>query len=297
MYEELTFVPGLLKAYRPEDIDVTLTCSYPYTSWVLRARKRDGRRPVHVFVTENSDWALKGSYFESRWFFCDGLVCTNIEYFEHHRERWKCSLIPNGVDIQLFSPGMVESGDIGVSAKLPFVLIVSALTADKRVMEGIEALAPLKDVAVVVAGNGPLERDVDKLGKEKLGERFQRLVLPHEAMPDLYRAAAVHLHMSRDEPFGNIYLEALATGLPVVAHDNERTRWIMEDQGFLVDTANPQAIRDAVGRALEHRSPEDVVRRRALIARRFSWPKVARAYFEFFSAVHKEALLFGEKPH
>ena len=42
-------------------------------------------------------------------------------------------------------------------------------------------------------------------------------------MPGLYRSAEVLLHMSVDEPFGNIYVEALASGLPVVTHDGSST--------------------------------------------------------------------------
>src|SRR5262245_38132223 len=51
-YEELTFVPGLLRRYRPRDYDVTLTCNYPFTNWILRRPAIAGARPAHVFVTE-----------------------------------------------------------------------------------------------------------------------------------------------------------------------------------------------------------------------------------------------------
>ena len=36
IYEELTFMPELLLRYRPSDYDVTLTCGYPFTNWLLR---------------------------------------------------------------------------------------------------------------------------------------------------------------------------------------------------------------------------------------------------------------------
>src|ERR1700731_4745700 len=32
-YEELTFVPGLVRRYRPHDWDITIGCSYPFTNW------------------------------------------------------------------------------------------------------------------------------------------------------------------------------------------------------------------------------------------------------------------------
>src|SRR3974390_2489848 len=55
-YEELTFVPDLLCRYRPKDYDITVTCSYPFTNWVLRRPVVWGSRPPHVFVTQNGDW-------------------------------------------------------------------------------------------------------------------------------------------------------------------------------------------------------------------------------------------------
>src|SRR5262245_49923389 len=55
-YEEATFVPGLLWRYRPVEYDVTVTCSFPFTNWVLRRPVLRGARPPHVFVTQNGDW-------------------------------------------------------------------------------------------------------------------------------------------------------------------------------------------------------------------------------------------------
>lgn len=69
-------------------------------------------------------------------------------------------------------------------------------------------------------------------------------------MPDLYRAADVLLHMSQDEPFGNVYVEALATGLPIVAHSTLVTQWILEDQAILVDTCDRANVVVALRQAL-----------------------------------------------
>ena len=103
VYEELTFLPGLIHAYRPHDYDVTVTCSYPYTNWLLRAKNKK-TRPKHIFVTQNGDWMCIGKNAEYKHFFCDGLVCTNPEYFERNREKFSSALIPNGVDPRQFTP-------------------------------------------------------------------------------------------------------------------------------------------------------------------------------------------------
>jgi glycosyltransferase involved in cell wall biosynthesis len=104
-------------------------------------------------------------------------------------------------------------------------------------------------------------------------------------MPELYRAADVLLHMSQDEPFGNIYLEASATGIPVVTHDWSTTRWILEDTGVLVDTSDEAAVVSAIQRAISMKSAGDVSRRRELIERRFSWESIGLQYGDFLKEV------------
>ncbi len=97
-YEELTFVPGFLRRYRPADYDITIACSYPFSNWALRRPVIGGVRPPHVFVTENGDWPALVRTSEYRFFGCEGLVCTNPEFYERNKSRWNCRLIPNGVD-------------------------------------------------------------------------------------------------------------------------------------------------------------------------------------------------------
>ena len=104
-YEEFTFVPDLLRQYRPSDYDVTLTCGYPFTNWALRRPVMRGRRPPHVFVTQNGDWPAYSNNSEYRFFGCEGLVCTNPDFYERNKTRWNCQLIPNGVDCERFKPG------------------------------------------------------------------------------------------------------------------------------------------------------------------------------------------------
>src|SRR5260221_4287492 len=89
-YEELTFVPTLQERYRPADYDVTLTCSFPFPNLTLRHPMRAGRRPRHVFVTENGDWPAYSQRSENRYFDCDGLVCTNPDFYDRNKARWRC---------------------------------------------------------------------------------------------------------------------------------------------------------------------------------------------------------------
>ncbi len=154
-------------------------------------------------------------------------------------------------------------------------------------MEGLEFLSTLKNIAVLVAGDGPLAEEVDQLGKEKLGERYQRIVMKPVDMPGLYRSVDVLLHMSQTEPFGNIYLEALATGLPIVADDNEKTQWILEDKGYLVDTTNPKAVCNSITMAIEEDNDTRASVRREFVEKRYTWTIVAEEYYQFFDKLER----------
>jgi glycosyltransferase involved in cell wall biosynthesis len=284
VYEEASFALRLWRAADPDSYDATVTCAYPFTNWALRGRKRRGRRPAHIFVTQNGDWPARARNSEYRYFGCDGLVCTNPEYLERHRAKYRCALIPNGVDTSHFSPGPPERQRLGIPDGA-VVLMVSALVQYKRVIEGIEAAARVPGVAMVVAGDGPLRDEVERTGRTLLGDRFRRVSVPHDQMPALYRSADVLLHMRTDEPFGNVYLEAMSAGVPVVTHDNINSRWIVGEHGRVVDAYDLAAVSAALRETISGNSPAAARARRQMVEERFAWPSVAAQYARFLGEV------------
>jgi glycosyltransferase involved in cell wall biosynthesis len=275
MWEDMTFATKLLTRYHPADFDVVLTCSFPFTQLALR-RPAAGRRPLQVFVTQNGDWPARAGKGEYRLFRCDGLVCINPDYLEQNRERWRCALIPNGADLNRFGIGAGERERFGLPADRPVVLMVSALIESKRVLDGIRAVAGLSDAHLVVAGDGPLRGEAEALAASLLPGRFSRITLSAAEMPALYRSADAFLHMSLFESFGNAFVEAMASGLPIVGHDTPRLRWVVGDGPFLCDTQNPPelgaALAAALGRGRKEADPA---------AARFAWPIIAGQYDQF----------------
>jgi glycosyltransferase involved in cell wall biosynthesis len=282
-YEELTFIKGLWKVYDPSAYDAVLTCSYPFVQWALRMKKKNGRRPKQIFVTENGDWAARRINTEYKLFNCDGLVCTNPEYFRRHESTYASALIPNGIIVDAFSPGPDVRSELELPKASPLILMVSALIPSKHPAAGIRAAAKVPGAALVIAGDGPLHVECDRLGKELLGERYKRITLPSKKMPALYRSADVLLHMSREEAFGNIYIEAAACGLPVVAHDYETPRWILGDMGRFVDSSNIDATANALREAIDLKDTMNSEEQHKLLAKRFAWPVVASQYHSFIS--------------
>jgi glycosyltransferase involved in cell wall biosynthesis len=282
-YEEMTFVPGLLRQYCPAEYDVTLTCGYPFTNWTLRRPVWRGARPPHVFVTENGDWPAYADNSEFRLFGCEGLVCTNPDFYERNKSRWRCRLIPNGVDCERFSPGPPQREELGLPRAGSTVLMVSALDATKRVEIGIDAVSQIPDAHLVVAGDGPLRQAIDARAKRLLPGRFTRLSLSPERMPALYRSADVFLHLCKEESFGNVFIEAMACGIPIVAHDSERLRWIVGEGQFLLDTDDLAGVVQHID--LARHAPATQRQAGASKAALFSWTKVGEMYREFLTEI------------
>ncbi len=284
VYEELTFAPRLWSAFDPGAFDATVTCSYPFVNWALRAKRRGGS-PKHVFVTQNGDWAAYARQREYRYFSCDGLICTNPEYLERNRERWPSVLIPNGVDPTRFRGAAPDRKRFGIPEGAPVAIIVSALIPSKRVADGVRAAARVAGLQLLVLGDGEQRDEVDALGRELMPGRYRRITVSYDDIPRAYASADVLLHMSKDESFGNVYIEALAAGLPVVAHDRPTTRWILGEHGVLVNTDDTAAVAAAVSSALSPTAKVGTRARSAYVGERFSWTVIAEQYAAFIGSL------------
>lgn len=283
-YEEATFAASFISKYRPSETDIVLSCSYPFLNWTLSHLPIRGRRPPHVFVTQNGDWPAHSRTAEYRLFRCDGLVCTNPDYYDRNRLRWKCALVPNGVDREIMHPGSPTRAAFGLPDGVPVVLMVSALIESKRVLEGVRAVAQLTDAHLVVAGDGEMRAQAYALAERLMPGRFRCITVPSDHMGELYRSVDVVLHTSCYESFGNVYVEALSTGVPVVAHDYSVTRWIFGENPGLVDARDDAAVVDALSQALRH-GKEQAMTLVPGAGERFAWAAVAKEYRSFLEEV------------
>jgi glycogen synthase len=106
--------------------------------------------------------------------------------------------------------------------------------------------------------------------------------LGRDALPDAYRGADVLLHPSRMEGLPKVILEALASGLPVVAFDDYRPRFLVEGGAGLV-VRSPEEMLDGLGRILADDGLRERMGRAArALAERFSWDVITLRWAEIF---------------
>ncbi len=200
----------------------------------------------------------------------------NMKFIREYPRDVKVQLIPNAVDLVHFSP-RVKPVDLQI--RRPIVLCVGALIPSKRHELAIRAVSKLSEGSLVILGDGPLRRNLEKDGLKLLGkQRFLLRRVKHADIAGYYAAADVFTLPSREEPFGIVYLEALASNLPVVAPDDSTRRYIISRAGFLYPPGDDNSYVKALGKALG-KNFGSLPRRQA---EKFSWDRVGKEYRKLF---------------
>jgi glycosyltransferase involved in cell wall biosynthesis len=147
--------------------------------------------------------------------------------------------IPHGVDIDRFRPD--HPLHQAPNPNLFTFLHVGRLVSRKHTALALEALATSDrdDIELLIAGTGSHRDRLEKLTKQ-LGISRQVSFLgfvPEEELPSLYASSDAFLFLSRYEGFGLTFLEAMASGLPVVGTPVGGFPDLVTDgqEGFLVD--------------------------------------------------------------
>jgi glycosyltransferase involved in cell wall biosynthesis len=134
----------------------------------------------------------------------------------------RLAVVGRGVDTQRFSPDHRSKAlrtDWGAGRDTPVVLYVGRLAAEKNVplalcaFDAIRAAHP--HAQMVVVGDGPMRR---RWEDDHPAARFVG-PLRGETLARAYASADIFLFPSLSDTFGNVVLEALASGLAVVAYD------------------------------------------------------------------------------
>ena len=195
-------------------------------------------------------------------------------------------VLPNGVDLDMFSP--LDRLEVRRQLNLSGVVVLSVgnLIESKGHHYAIRALKWLPDATLVIVGEGKLRPKLERLAQD--AQVAQRVVFTgdvrHEQTKLYYNAADVLVLASSREGMPNVVIEALACGCPVVA---TRVGGIPEvvseaDCGVLIDDRDPETVARGIQAVLERFRERHAIRR---YAERFGWRDTARRQLDLFREV------------
>ncbi len=168
-----------------------------------------------------------------------------------------------GVDLRRFGPGLRDESLLPGEVK---VLYVGRMTREKGVDLLADAFLDARSrdprLHLVLAGGGPEEQAL----RDRLGDSATFLGWQYGTeLARVYASADVFLFASRTDTFGQVVLEAQASGLPVVAvAEGGPTDLIDEGDTGLLVPADPQALADAVHQVVDNPLLAERLRRAAL---------------------------------
>ncbi|TBW11820.1 glycosyltransferase family 1 protein [Azotobacter chroococcum subsp. isscasi] len=217
----------------------------------------------------------------------------------------RLELLARGVDSRLFHPAR-RSASLraawGAGDDELVVLHVGRLAPEKNLgllgssFRNLQAAHPQRRLRLVVVGDGPLRASLEQQWPEAhfCGMRLGEELATHYASGDLF------LFPSLSETFGNVVLEALASGLGVVAYDQAAAAQHIRHghNGALAEPGDEQGFNEAASWLLED---EENLRRVRLNARQHAshqgWEAIVGQFEDYLrSALHTPAELAAGRP-
>lgn len=231
---------------------------------------------------------LGGYYSLANFRRCDHLVCNSPDVLRHVvAQGWpesRASLIPNFASVPAAPPAKRFHFDTPDSA--PLALALGRLHPNKGLDVLIRAAVRIPQLYVWIAGEGDERRKLENLADGlNIANRVKFLGWRNDRGA-LYGAADICVYPSREEPFGNIVVEAWSSGIPLVTTRTPGPAWLARDhEDALLVPADDVA---GLAQAMEELLVSPVLRERLIVAGKrriaaeFSRAAIIGRYSELF---------------
>ena len=243
----------------------------PFTTALLRrwARRLDGKIVVSKPAMEFANKYFPGDY----------------------------TIIPNGVDVERFSPDVLPIADF-CDGKVN-ILFVGRLEKRKGFNYLLEAYKRVKreipDSRLIVVGPGTTLRH--KFGKQVMAEGIKDVVfvgyVSHNELPRYYKTADIFCAPATGwESFGLVLLEAMAVGKPVVASNIEGYASVVSHgvDGLLVPPKDEEKLAEALVFLGSNGSlRQEMGAKGGLKALGYSWEHIAQRVLDYYKKVLSES--------
>lgn len=228
-----------------------------------------------------------------RWFHNSGVrtLVPTLAVAEQLEARGfaRLGIWPRGVDAARYHPGYRSPSlrqTMGARDSSLVVAYVGRIASEKGVDVAVNAMHEVRryapDSVFALAGDGPALRSIRRTAPP---HTYFAGRLSGDALSAFYASADVFVFPSVTDTFGNVLLEAMASGLAVVAADVPQSREVVGESGIFAPAGNVQAFAAAILRCHWDRDHLDAARRAVLArARSRTWSAVWTQLIEDYIA-------------
>ena len=219
------------------------------------------------------------------------------DFIKKRGARAPIEVIPNGVDLKLFSTAYTERelkairGNLGLSDE--YVVITTSRLVPKNAVDVlIKALAFLKahnfNIESLIIGDGPERKKLQALSRKlKVSKEILFLgQIPHNDLPLYLKVADVFVRASRSEGLGSSFLEAMAAGVPVIGTPVGGIPDFLKDNqtGFYAKADDPEDLAQKIKLVLRNPALKEKVvnNARELTKEVYSWDRIAKLFKNIF---------------
>ena len=274
-------------------------------------RKLSGRKKIPIILTlQEGDseshlkykWAglIALSWKLALWQtdFLTGISNFLLNKAKRNGYKKKVFLVPNGVDVRIFSQKIEDKTKIEIKKSLAkkegdVFLVTSGRLARKNAIDDIISALTLlpENISLLIIGKGDEGPNLQKQAKElKVSDRVKFLgFLPYKDIPKYLSVCDIFIRPSRSEGFGNSFIEAMAASLPVIATPVGGIPDFVDDKetGFFASPDNPQSIKVAVMTLLNDKTLRDNIVQKAQnrVLGGYSWDRIANQMGAVFDRI------------
>jgi glycosyltransferase involved in cell wall biosynthesis len=247
--------------------------------------------PQYVRILTEDSFLESVTWRYMHWFY--GQLDTVFVNSEEYRQSWikrgfepaKLKIFPRGLDTQLFTPTRRDPHffeKFGAKNGKVRLLYVGRVSREKDLDLLAEAYRRLRDeglsVQLCVVGHGPYSKEFS----EALPDALFTGYLKGEELAGAYASADIFVFPSTTDTFGNVIIEAQASGVPVIVSDSGGPKELVDNErnGLITKSHDiedlTRAIRELVSNP-ERRKQMGTVARESVVDR--TWPTAFRRFW------------------
>src|SRR5213595_2093459 len=247
--------------------------------------------PQYIRILTEDSFLESVAWRYMHWFY--GQLDVVFVNSEEYRQSWikrgfdpaKLKIFPRGLDTELFTPARRDPAffeKFGVQNGEVRLLYVGRVSREKDLDVLADAYRRLRDeglpVQLFVVGHGPYSEAF----AESLPEAFFTGYLRGKELATAYASADIFVFPSTTDTFGNVIIEAQASGVPVIVSDSGGPKELVQDNETGLITKSRDV--DDFSRAIRSLATDTRLRermgncaRKSVIAR--SWPGAFRKFW------------------